>query len=227
MTNSFVLTKGPLNAGGRYDLYLDAWQGKNYIGRMTVESGIAGRQNFRTVPDEKVGALEPVPEGEYDLGGLDWAGGAGNYTKKYKEIDSPIWVTVYRRRNIGFHLDGNRSYSPGSAGCPVFKTVADMKRFVNWWNGYGGFQKMYVDWGLGYVKVPAHLRVPSAAPKAPTPQTPGCEYHSLTPTLAHYPNGETDEAFLRGNDLYVLARGLRRLGIGVQFHSAEKGADLK
>lgn len=172
MTNSLVLTKGPLKPNGLYDLYLDAWQGTKYIGRMLVESGAPGRQNFRTVPTERREQLEPCPEGEFDLGPLEWAAGSENYTRNWENIDSPLWVTIYRGRAIGFHLDGNRRYAPGSAGCVVFKTMADLQLFVSWWKAAGGFQKMYVDYGLGYVRVPAAIRTapkPAAAAPAAKP----------------------------------------------------------
>jgi hypothetical protein len=152
-------TKGKLQSNGLYDINLDSWQNSNYLGRIIVNSGAPGHQNFRTVPGEIAGNLEPCPEGEFDLGSLDWAGGKGNYDQRFQEINSPIWVTIYRRRVIGFHLDGNRLTAPGSAGCLVFKTMDDLKKFVNWWNGYGPFSKLYVDWGLGYVKKPAELRI--------------------------------------------------------------------
>ena len=158
--NVMIATKGPQRANGLYDIHLDAWQNKNYLGRIVVNSGAPGHQHFRTVPGQVVGNLEPCPEGEFDLGPLDWAGGKGNYVAEFREIKSPIWVVIMRSRAIGFHLDGNRSTAPGSAGCLVFKTSGDMKKFVNWWNGYDQFSKLYVDWGLGYVKKPAGLAVP-------------------------------------------------------------------
>lgn len=158
MPNSFVVTKGPLQANGLYDLALDAFQNKNYLGRIWVNSGAPGHQTFRTVPQQVAGNLEPCPEGEYDLGPLDWAGGKGNYDARFREINSPIWVVIMRSRAIGFHLDGNRLTAPGSAGCLVFKTMDDLKKFVNWWNGYGDFTKCYVDYGLGHCKTPHELK---------------------------------------------------------------------
>jgi hypothetical protein len=159
MTNTILITSSKKkNSEGLIDLYLDAFQNENYLGRLIVNSGTPGKQNFRTVPDEKQGILEPCPEGEYDLGSLDWAGKDGDYHTLFREIKSPIWVTIYRKRAIGFHLDGNRSTAPGSAGCIVFKHLDDLKAFVNCWKGYGGFTKCYTDWSLGYVKVPVKLK---------------------------------------------------------------------
>ena len=156
--NRMIATKGPKQANGLYDIYLDAWQNSNYLGRLIVNSGAPGHQSFRTVPGQVAGNLEPCPEGEFDLGSLDWAAGRkGNYTTMFREIASPIWVVIMRSRAIGFHLDGNRLNSPGSAGCLVFKNMNDLKKFVSWYD-FGHFTKLYVDWGLGYVKIPQDLK---------------------------------------------------------------------
>lgn len=170
MINSLLITNSKkLNPQGLYDLNLDAFQGENYLGRLTVTSGAPGRQKFRTVPTEKAMKLEPCPEGEFDLGPLDWAGKPGDYKALFREIKSPIWVTIYRARAIGFHLDGNRNTAPGSAGCFVFKDLADLKAFVNCWLGFCGFFKCYVDWNLGYVNVPPILKELIKNPKPMKP----------------------------------------------------------
>ena len=164
-----VLTKGKLNAHGLYDLHLDLWkdgEGAGYVGRLLVESGAPRQQSFRTVPTERRGVLEPIPEGTFDVGDLVWSTKPGDYSGKwFSQIDSPIWQSVYHGRAIGFHLDGNRSYAPGSAGCPVFRDMETLKRFVELQSKYGKLSRLYVDWGLGYVKVPSAYKVPSAAPK--------------------------------------------------------------
>lgn len=164
MANCILVRKGAKQANGLYDLHCDFWQNQNYLGRITVNSGTARNQVFTTVPTATPGTGQPCPEGEFDLGPLDWASGKtekgkpGNYNKNFLEIESPIWVTIMRSRAIGFHLDGNRERAPGSIGCLVFKTMADLKKFVNFWLGYGGFQKCYVDYGKGHVKTPAYLK---------------------------------------------------------------------
>jgi len=168
--NTFLITNsGKLNSEGLYDLYLDAFQGENYLGRLIVTSGAPKKQNFRTVPNEKKGILEPCPEGEFTLGPLAWAGKKGDYKALFPAINSPIWVEIYAKRAIGFHLDGNRAIAPGSAGCIVFKTVDDMKVFVNLWNGYGPFEVCYVEWNLGHCKVPANLKELIKNPKPMKP----------------------------------------------------------
>jgi len=152
-----IATKGPMQANGLFDIYLDAFamqKQTHYLGRIIVNSGAPGCQTFRTLPNERKGQLEPCPEGVFNLGPLVWKGKPGNYKDRFASVDSPIWVEIDPRRAIGFHLDGNRRTAPGSAGCLVFKTEDDMKQFVNWWNGYGGFGKLYCDWGLGYMPAP-------------------------------------------------------------------------
>ena len=165
MPNIMIATKGPRQANGLYDINLDAWQNSNYLGRIIVQSGSPYNQTFTTVPTATAGTLQPCPEGEFDLGPIDWAGGKGNYTAQFREIGSPIWCVIMRSRAIGFHLDGNRLTAPGSAGCLVFKTMEDLKKFVEWFNGYGQFTKLYVDWGKGYVKIPADIKALKAQVK--------------------------------------------------------------
>ena len=146
--NYFTLTR----EGSK--LHLDAYQGANHIGRMRVRSGLPHKQqdhNFRTVPNERRGEYEPCPEGEFDLGSLEWHGGEGNYDSLWPDIWSPIWVVIYRARAIGFHLDAGH---PGTAGCVGFLDMDDLRTFVAWWKNYGPFEKLYVDWGHGYVQMP-------------------------------------------------------------------------
>lgn len=145
---------------GLVDISLDAYQlgdTVNRIGRIIVNSGAPGAQTFRTLRNERKGQLEPCPEGVFNLGPLEWAGNRGDYRAQFPQIQSPIWVMIDPRRAIGFHMDGNRRTAPGSAGCLVYKTEADMKKFVDWWNGFGPFRQLYCDWGLGSIKVPHGL----------------------------------------------------------------------
>lgn len=132
-------------------IWLDAYQNSNHVGRLQVRTGLPGCQNFRTKPQEHKGQYEPVPEAEYTLGPLLWAGGRGNYETLWPTIKSPIWVEIDGQRAIGFHLDAG---FPGTSGCVGFLNMQDLKTFVNWWNGYGPFVRLYVNWGLGYVQMP-------------------------------------------------------------------------
>jgi len=189
-------------------LTLKAYSSGVYLGSLSVRSGFgANAKNFRTRANERRGQLEPVPEGVYTLGVLEWKGGPGNYAAKYPLIDSPIWVTIIGHpRYIGLHLD---SGAEGTAGCVGFKTMADLKTFVNWVNGYGYFSRMYVDWGLGSVKLPVLESKPKASPSV---------------TVA-FKNKEISNITKNGGIL-LTAQDLRDLGIGVAWDEITKTATI-
>lgn len=135
-------------------IWLDAYDKAKHIGRLRVRTGLPHKQNphnFRTVPNERRGEYEPCPEGEFDLGPLEWHAGHENYNSLWPDIWSPMWVVIYRARAIGFHLDAG---GPGTAGCVGFLDMSDLKTFVQWWKDNNGFEKLFVNWGLGYVKMP-------------------------------------------------------------------------
>lgn len=126
------------NQAGLWPLKLDCWENRNGVfinhGHLIVNSGQPWAQEFRDLPHEVAGQYEPIPEGKYTPGPLEFASGRwGDYSSEFKEIQSPIWCVIHRTRAIGFHLDGNRTNSPGSAACPVFRSNQDMRTFVDWW----------------------------------------------------------------------------------------------
>jgi hypothetical protein len=51
------------------------------------------------------------------------------------------------------HLDANRSYAPGSAGCVCPVDLAGLQTVVSWWAA-GTPDRLEVDWGLGTVARP-------------------------------------------------------------------------
>ena len=190
-------------------LILNAYQGPKHVGSLEVRSGLAHRQNFRTRANEKPGLYEPVPEDIYDLGPLEFAGGHGNYTKLWPTIKSPIWVEIIGwPRWIGFHFDAGQ---PGTAGCVGFITMQDLKTFVNWWNGYGGFSKLYVDWGLGTVQLPKH-----EVKK---------EVKEATATLKF--RGKESTIVLQNGSALLNADDLRAVGIGVEWDGPSRSVKLK
>lgn len=160
------------NQEGLWALVLDCWEragaGFRHVGRLIVNSGNRYAQNFRTLAAQVEGELEPIPEGVYaDLGPLLFASGKwGDYSARFKAIDSPISLTIYLRRAIEFHLDGNRRRAPGSAGCVVFRTQADMETFVAWHEGDPHMMSsLWVNWKLETVHYPPGLVIPDP-PKA-------------------------------------------------------------
>ena len=201
MSNYFTLTKNGA------ELELNAYSNGIHIGSLNVRSGLPHRQTFRTRANEVTGNYEPVPEGVYDLGALEWAGGQGNYQKLWPNILSPIWITIIGYpRYIGFHLDAGVE---GTAGCVGFKTMQDLKTFVNWINGYGHFSQMYIDWGLGSVKLPS-LEI-KKNPEA----TATLKYKNKEVTIV-LQNGQT---VLTANDL-------RAVGIGVRWDYKTRTSEI-
>jgi hypothetical protein len=156
MVNSLVVTKSHALANGLTELHIHGFQGKTRInGLIRARSGLPGKQNFRTLPNQVVGRYEPCPEGLFVLGPLQWAGKKGDYKTLWPAINSPFWVQIDGKRATGFHRDAG---VPGTAGC-IGLLPDEEKKFIDWWNGYGPFQVLYTNWGLGYVKIPHDLRV--------------------------------------------------------------------
>lgn len=161
------------NQEGLWALVMDCWErGPGgmfiHVGRLVVNSGGPDRQHFRTLADQVEGEREPIPEGVYaDMLPLEFASGRwGDYSARFPSIDSPISLKIYVRRAIEFHLDGNRRWAPGSAGCVVFRSVADMETFVSWFeNDPHMMTSLWVNWRLGTVHYPPGLAIPPL-PKA-------------------------------------------------------------
>lgn len=151
------------------DLFLYAKNPYNHLLRLVVNSGSPGRQNFRTLADQHIGELEPVPEGVYQPGPLEAASGnLKDYFRRFPEIDSPIWQVIYRARAIGFHLDGNRAWAPGSAGCVVFRSLADCRSYTELFLADPfRLKELYVDWGLGSIVNPFEAIMPKDSLKRP------------------------------------------------------------
>jgi GH24 family phage-related lysozyme (muramidase) len=128
---------------------------------LSVTSGAPGAQAFRTGAASRSGSLEPLPEGRYGLGPVEWANGVGNYSASWGPGLGAVWVAInYQtpgttaRSALGFHLDSNIKTAPGSAGCVVFQSTDDLRKFVGWMNESKP-QHLFVDWGLGTCPKPA------------------------------------------------------------------------
>lgn len=151
---------GDKDANGLYPLRLirQRENGED-LGAITVRSGAPGKQTFRKAENSPPGSMEPIPEGKYVLGILEWAGGPGNYNASWGPGLGPVWVSIdpapgleTRRASIGFHIDENRAYAPGSAGCVVFPDLPSLQKFVSWFSDAEGRPvSLTVDWGLGTV----------------------------------------------------------------------------
>lgn len=141
------------------------------LGVIEVCSGAPSAQHFRQAAESRPKSLEPVPEGVYVLGDLEWAGGVrGDYAASWGEGLGPVWTDVIpvpgnptRREAIGIHHDHNRAYAPGTAGCVGLPTLADVKTWAGWWKDtHGRPTGLVVDYGLG--TVPSGPSAPQRAP---------------------------------------------------------------
>lgn len=143
---------------GLETLYLSIRNGDfNPIDGISVTSGQPNNlQKFELGSPQNVpGCLYPLPQGEYSVGTVEWANGVGNHKASWGEGLGPVWVAINphfetRRGGFGFHLDANCPPCPGSAGCVVFRTISDLKKFVRWFADPELAPKhLVVDWGLG------------------------------------------------------------------------------
>lgn len=123
--------------------YTDVWSGLRSLQLLIgdevfyVASGARGRQTLRRPQDPRSvpGNLEPIPQGRYRIGSIEFANGKDNYEGSFGAGLGPVWVSLDAefsddRGAFGFHQDHNIGSSPGSAGCVVFRDLGDLKRFV-------------------------------------------------------------------------------------------------
>ena len=127
------------------------------LAKLDVISGAPGVQKFR-VPEDPLSFpmnFEPIPQARYTIGDIDFAGGKDNYKDvHFHETNGigPVWVPLIKTRPddrdaFGFHVDWNRSSSPGSAGCVCVGTLDDLKKLVALLRLYDP-RDLFVDWGI-------------------------------------------------------------------------------
>ena len=145
-------------SNGLEDLNLVLMQGNQVVDKVTAVSGQPGKQYFRKAGDSISGSMEPLPEGKWSLGNVEWAGsGKGSYSGSWGEGLGPVWVSVNpemytKRSDIGIHWDYNASYSPGTSGCIGITNKGDLQKVVSWFdNSLTAPKETIVDWGLGTV----------------------------------------------------------------------------
>ena len=165
------------------DLYLEngliafrlgLWVSNREIASLHVNSGAPGLQapsNLREFQDSnsRPGSSEPIPEGEYKVGPPEFAT-PNSYSGSWGAGLGPVWFDLPPKRKgnrsaFGIHLDENRAFAPGSAGCVVTRTLEDLKTIVKWYDQYK-FQELIVDLGLGSIQKPS-LPSPPVQPKPP------------------------------------------------------------
>lgn len=144
--------------GGTYAT--DAWAGLKRL-TLSVEgetfavcSGSRVSQILRRPQDPRSvpGNLEPIPQGEYEIGDIQWASGTDNYEGSFGPGLGPVWVPLTAkfsddRGAFGFHVDHNRDGAPGSAGCVVFYDIPQLKAFIAALRKHDP-KTLKVDWNL-------------------------------------------------------------------------------
>lgn len=155
------LTKGAMDPQGLITFRLGLWVDGIEVRHWATNSGSPGVQHLRTYDDPKSrpGNLEPIPEREYKLGPLEFAG--SDYQTWFSPALGPVWVSIFApgdtdsryRGAFGIHLDANRRMAPGSAGCVVFPTMESLQDFVNWHKKHDP-GLLVVDHGFGTVQGP-------------------------------------------------------------------------
>lgn len=121
----------------------------------SVASGAPGRQNFRRPQDPRSspGNLEPIPQGVYRFeGSPDFVNGVDSYEGSWGSGLGPVWHGLSAtfsddRGNFGIHEDGNIGFAQGSAGCVVFSSLSDLKKYVAAWRKFRP-ETLEVNWGL-------------------------------------------------------------------------------
>lgn len=133
---------------------------RGVVESLKVVSGAPGAQRFLlfTHPDSFPGSLQPIPQGSYTIGDIDWAGGKDNYNVAHPHPNNglgPVWVPFVGRQSddrdaFGFHADWNwikSERSPGSAGCVCVSSIEDLKELVRLLREFDP-RLLVVDWGL-------------------------------------------------------------------------------
>jgi lysozyme len=153
------------NAVGLVNLLLSLVdKGGAVVDSLPIISGQPWAQEFRTADVSHSGSMEPLPEGYWTVGDLEFASGVkGNYGGEWSSALGPVYVELNctsptGRGDIGIHLDANAEESPGTAGCVgIPKAGADdldnLRKFVGWFaNSAEAPERLVVNWGLKTVE---------------------------------------------------------------------------
>jgi Bacterial pre-peptidase C-terminal domain len=150
------------NSNGLAELQVSLLRNGKLIDSIAAVSGQPSKQSFRTAEISKAGSAEPLPEGYWTLGSVEWASGIrGDESKSWADSNDgvgPAWVGMQptyqtERGDIGFHLDNNSYIYPGTVGCVGILNKSDLRKFVSWFDSYDAPKVAIVDWGLGTVEV--------------------------------------------------------------------------
>lgn len=143
---------------------------------LPIRSGLSGAQAFRVASESKSGSHEPLPEGYYKLGPVEWVGGKVNdYSGSWGPGMGSTWSDLIplmqtERSALGVHLD---TRTPGSEACTAIQGVENEKKYVQWRKQYPDIEKLTANYGLGTVETLLELVArPNEEPKPPTTPVP-------------------------------------------------------
>lgn len=143
-------------------------QGNVVVDSLRVVSGLPMAQKFLRWdnPASVPGNDAPIPQDNYYISDIIWAGGKDNYWISHTTPGiGPIWVALVKpqerhqtcqtkgigcRDAFGFHADWGwiqSGTSPGSEGCVCTATLDDLKKLVELLRKYDP-RLLVVDWGL-------------------------------------------------------------------------------
>jgi len=162
-STAIKVTKGDrANSNGLAELQVSLMKDGKLIDSIAAVSGQPNKQSFRTAEISKAGSAEPLPEGYWRLGSVEWASGIkGDESKSWADSNDgvgPVWVGMQptnqtERSAIGFHLDNNSYIYPGTIGCIGLLNKQDLRKFTSWFDSSDAPKVAIVDWGLGTVEV--------------------------------------------------------------------------
>jgi lysozyme len=160
-SNYLLLTKTAVKEpSGCYRLNLEYVKDGKATDSIKTVSGQPKHQFFRKGKDSISKSFEPLPEGKWSVGNVEWAGGKDVYDGKvWNGGLGPAKIRLEYvspgntdRQNIEIHIDWNKTTLPGTAGCIGVNSISDYKRLVGWLRDSDP-KNLFVDWGLG-IKLP-------------------------------------------------------------------------
>lgn len=139
---------------GCFILNLEYFKNGQLKDSINVCSGQPRRQLFET-GRESVPNAQPLPEGKWRIGDIQWVGEKDKYRGSFGDGLGPVKIPLdyvapgtTRRSEILIHLDWNRENSPGTIGCIGVYGVDDFQQLVSWLRDTDP-RDLFVNWGKG------------------------------------------------------------------------------
>ena len=146
---------------GCFILVLSCFRDGLFLASLEVCSGQGRKQTFRKGKDSVSHSMEPLPEGRWSIGELEWAESKDTYGSKiFSDGLGPVKIRLgylepgnTGRSAIEMHIDWNRSHSPGTSGCVGLQNISDFKVLASWIAELKP-KNLFVDWDKGTCPAP-------------------------------------------------------------------------